>query len=79
MIMPILVVISENCLSLRTLNKYSQKLLIKNSISPLPLYKSLVLLDCIKRESAMSCCKHAFELALANALVFSISNLLNNI
>ncbi|QTA80488.1 SAM-dependent methyltransferase [Desulfonema limicola] len=61
-------------LSLKTLDKSSQKLLIKNSISPLPLYKSLVLLDCIKSESAESYRKHAL-LALANTLVFSISNL----
>lgn len=61
-------------LSLISLNKDSQKLLIKNSISPLPLYKSLLLLDYIKKEADNSYCKHAL-LALANALVFSISNL----
>ncbi len=61
-------------LSSKTLDESSQKLLIKNSISPLPLYKSLILLDCMKNESASPYYKHAL-LALANALVFSVSNL----
>ncbi|GAB5521143.1 MAG: DNA methyltransferase [Rhodothermales bacterium] len=51
-----------------------QKLLIKNSISPIPLHKSIVLLDSI-RQTAPTSFQHYFEIALAKQLVFSYSNL----
>ena len=59
---------------LRTLAPEAASLLIRNSISPLPLHKTLVLLDCLKAHSAEPHYRHEL-LALANALVFSISNL----
>lgn len=51
-----------------------QKILLSNSISPLPLHKSLVLLDNIKKKGRESLREHEM-LAFAKALVFSISNL----
>ena len=59
---------------LRTLPDESQKLLLTNSISPLPLHKTLVLLDCLKERASEQYLLHEL-LALAKALVFSISNL----
>jgi hypothetical protein len=59
---------------LQTLPEDSFKLLLKNSISPLPLHKSLVLLEQIKQHSESPYYHHE-RLALAKALVFSISNL----
>lgn len=59
---------------LRGLNPEQSKLLLKDSISPLPLHKTLVLLDAIDGHN-----RHQFQLyarlALANALVHRISNL----
>jgi len=60
--------------ALRTLPAEIQKLLLTNSISPLPLHKTLVLLDCLKRLADEKYQRHEL-LALAKALVFSISNL----
>jgi len=59
---------------LRTLPPESLKLLLTNSISPLPLHKTLVLLDCIAEEGSRG---HSdfLRLALAKALVSTISNL----
>jgi len=59
---------------LQTLSDDRFKLLLKNSISPLPLHKSLVLLEQIKQHSESPYYHHE-RLALAKALVFSISNL----
>src|SRR5438876_2053803 len=59
---------------LRTLPDESQKLLLTDSISPLPLHKTLVLLDCLKQQADERYERHEL-LALAKALVFSISNL----
>ncbi|MGH3089341.1 MAG: DNA methyltransferase [Rubrobacteraceae bacterium] len=59
--------------SLRALPEESQKLLLKRSISPLPLHKTLVLLDHMKR-SENACSGHE-RLALAKAVISSISNL----
>ena len=59
---------------LKTLPPETTKLLIKNSISPLPLHKTLVLLDTIREHKN----DHFFSyecLALAKALVVKISNL----
>ncbi len=59
---------------LRTLPEDSRKLLLKNSISPLPLHKTLTLLDQLKQHSNKQYEPHE-QLALAKALVHSISNL----
>lgn len=59
---------------LRTLPADAEALILTNSISPLPLHKVLVLLDCLKSHEKEAYYRHA-ELALANALVFKISNL----
>ncbi len=56
-------------LSLRTLPEAASQLLLKNSISELPLHKTLVLLEQIPPE-----CRHA-RLAIARAVVYEISNL----
>lgn len=60
--------------NLRTLDAELMDLLLANSISPLPLHKTLVLLDCLKRHADPRFEKHQ-RLALAKALAFSISNL----
>lgn len=59
---------------LKTLDSEATKLLLANSISPLPLHKTLVLLDCLKEHHNERYYRHML-LALANALVFTISNL----
>ena len=59
---------------LRTLDSEAGKLLLTNSISPLPLHKTLVLLECLKEHQHEPYFRHAL-LALANTLVFRISNL----
>lgn len=60
--------------TLRTLDLEATKLLLSNSISPLPLHKTLVLVDSLKKHQDQQYYRHAL-LALANALVFRISNL----
>ena len=59
---------------LKSLDPEATKLLLTNSISPLPLHKILILYDCIKRRQDKRYFRHA-SLALANALVYKISNL----
>ncbi|NOZ20165.1 MAG: site-specific DNA-methyltransferase [Planctomycetes bacterium] len=59
---------------LRTLDPETMKLLIRNSISSLPLHKTLILLECLDGHKGKVGHRHAM-LALANALVLSISNL----
>lgn len=59
---------------LRKLPLEKEKLLLANSISPLPLHKSLVLLECINQTRNNQYRKHEL-LALGKALVYSISNL----
>lgn len=59
---------------LRTLPPETQKLLLTNSISPLPLHKTLVLLDCLNEHRDARYRDYEL-LALAKALVYSISNL----
>lgn len=61
-------------LQLRGLDAELEKLILKNSISPLPLHKSLILLDRIERFRDRPT-RHHLRLAFAKALVFSISNL----
>jgi SAM-dependent methyltransferase len=60
--------------ALRVLPPDSAKLLLTNSLSPRPLHKSLVLLDQIECQRDERFYRHE-RLALAKALVFSISNL----
>jgi hypothetical protein len=59
---------------LRALEPEAAKLLLANSISPLPLHKTLVLLDSLNRRRNERCYRHLL-LALANILVFQSSNL----
>ena len=64
----------EKNFALRSLNPEAAKLLITNSISPIPLHKTLILLDYINEHKNDRCYQHLL-LALANALVYKISNL----
>lgn len=65
---------SENCIrEFRTLPHEAERLLIKNSISPLPLHKTLVLLEKIQQHADKHYIRHE-ELALAKALVSHIGN-----
>ncbi|MBM4338019.1 MAG: site-specific DNA-methyltransferase [Deltaproteobacteria bacterium] len=59
---------------LRDLDPEAASLLLTNSISPLPLHKTLILLDFLREHKEQPFYRHAL-LALANALVFRISNL----
>jgi len=59
---------------LRDLDPEAASLLLTNSISPLPLHKTLILLDSLREHTEQPFFRHAL-LALANALVFKISNL----
>jgi DNA modification methylase len=59
---------------LRTIGEAEQKLLLTNSISPLPLHKTLVFLDCLEIAKNDPHYNH-FLLAFANILVSKISNL----
>ncbi len=60
--------------ALRTLETETAKLLIKDSISPIPLHKTLTLLDQLKGRRAERFYGHGL-LALGNALAVSIGNL----
>ncbi|PKN69202.1 MAG: DNA methyltransferase [Deltaproteobacteria bacterium HGW-Deltaproteobacteria-10] len=60
--------------SLRKLPSDSEDLLLTDSISPLPLHKALILLGQINNGTGLPFYNHEL-LALAKALVFSISNL----
>jgi DNA modification methylase len=59
---------------LRTLDEERSQLLLKNSISELPLHKALVLLDQLEQHRDEDC-DHYEKLALAKILVYSVSNL----
>jgi len=59
---------------LRTIPPEIEKLLLKNSISPLPLHKALVLRDAIRSRRNGGCRAHQL-LALAKALITTIGNL----
>lgn len=59
---------------LKTLSLEAEKLILTNSISALPLHKTLVLYECLKAHEGEPFYRHAL-LALGNALVFKISNL----
>ncbi|MBW4692372.1 MAG: site-specific DNA-methyltransferase [Lyngbya sp. HA4199-MV5] len=59
---------------LRSLNDEQAALILKNSISPLPLHKTLVLLEHLTQKATAPYYDHE-RLALAKAIVNSISNL----
>ncbi len=59
---------------LKTLNPEQMKLLLRDSISPLPLHKSLTLIDALNKCKVERYYNHEI-LAFAKALVYSISNL----
>ena len=59
---------------LRMLPAHTSKLLLKGSISPLPLHKTLVLLETLEEERDERFIGHE-RLALAKAIVFKIGNL----
>lgn len=63
-----------NDLKLKALPPETEKLILANSISPIPLHKTLVLFDCLKKFEGEPFYRHAL-LALGNTLVFKISNL----
>lgn len=58
---------------LRTLPPEKMKLLLSDSISPLPLHKTLILIDTIRKADKKY--RDHLTLALAKSIVFSISNL----
>ncbi|UZQ54155.1 site-specific DNA-methyltransferase [Trichothermofontia sichuanensis B231] len=60
--------------TLRRLSPECEALTLKNSISPIPLHKTLILLDAIEQHSTQETIRH-LKLALAKALVTTISNL----
>ena len=68
------IIIEKKVKKLRTLSDDSQKVILTNSISPLPLHKTLILLEQIKLNAKPTHFRH-LQLALAKALVTSISNL----
>lgn len=59
---------------LRTLLEEQSQLLLRNSISALPLHKALLILDQLEQHKDEQCDRHE-RLALAKILVYSISNL----
>jgi DNA modification methylase len=59
---------------LRKLDTEQERLLIKNSMSPLPLHKVLILLDLLTARKS-TCFDRYAKLALAKQAVYSISNL----
>lgn len=64
----------ESKIELRTLDPQAMRAMIKNSISPLPLHKTLVLLEQLNRYRDKPLYKYGI-LALGNALVPTIGNL----
>jgi hypothetical protein len=65
---------TDPSLKLLTLSDDSAKLLLKNSISPLPLHKTLVLLNALNENDDQTIGGHE-RLALAKTVVFGASNL----
>lgn len=72
--LPLFTIAGERPCPLRDLPAAQSKLLLKNSISPLPLHKTLVLLEAIHRHGGRRE-QQCGRLALANALVNRIGNL----
>jgi SAM-dependent methyltransferase len=71
---PLFVGGQQPAVPLRRLPQEEERLLLAGSISPLPLHKTLVLRDCLRRHSDPRYDRHLL-LALAKALVASIGNL----
>ena len=71
---PVFLALQNGNHPLRTLPSEQIQLLLTNSISPLPLHKALVLIDCLYEYRDDRYIQHE-RLALAKALVFSASNL----
>lgn len=71
---PLLRVLNPVNMPLKSLDNDREKLLLTNSISPLPLHKALVLLDIIEREGGSLFQRHE-KLAFAKSLVNVASNL----
>lgn len=71
---PFLCLERKEAYPLRALPPEVASLLLTNSISPLPLHKTLILLDCLKARYEARYHDHE-RLALANALVTKIGNL----
>lgn len=71
---PILCLEAKPPYPLRTLPTESMELLLTNSISPIPLHKTLVLLECLTKYKSLPFDCHE-RLALAKALVTTIGNL----
>lgn len=61
-------------LPLRQLSPEQNKLILAGSISPIPLHKILVLLECLEKYKIEKVYRHEL-LAIANTLVFAVSNL----
>ena len=72
--LPLLAARRDSCVPLRCLPGDQAQLLLKNSISPLPLHRTLVLLDAIDAHGTPQE-RRCARLALAKALVRSIGNL----
>ena len=72
--MPLFRSFLRNRAKLRTLSSDASRLLLRDSISPLPLHKTLALLETIDERRDDRFWRHE-RLALAKALVFDISNL----
>lgn len=72
--LPLFKTYQSHPLQLRSLPPESFKLLLTDSISPLPLHKTLVLIECLQKYGDEKYHQHQM-LALAKAIVFSISNL----
>ena len=64
----------NSTIQLKQLDEQATRALIKNSISPLPLHKTLVLLERIEKQKRSPAYKYGI-LALGNALVTTIGNL----
>lgn len=64
----------NSTVQLKQLNEQATRVLIKNSISPLPLHKTLVLLETVEKRKKSPAYKYGI-LALGNALVTNIGNL----
>jgi tRNA G10 N-methylase Trm11 len=64
----------EEQMALKGLSTDSESLLLRDSISPLPLHKTLVLIETLDRTHALEFKDHE-TLALAKAIVFDIGNL----
>jgi DNA modification methylase len=71
---PTLIAEMPHLKKLRKLSPEIEKLLLTNSISPLPLHKTLVLRDAIRAQGSERCRAHQL-LALAKALVTTVGNL----